>query len=379
MSYIKIELPYKLKHNIFALGAHSKAGFCFIKKGIAYVSNAGGDLSDAEDLKSFEKRSRALKRRLNIDPRIIACDLHPEYFSTKLAFELGEKNAGHVRQIQHHEAHIASSMAENKIKGDVIGVAFDGAGFGRDGAIWGGEFFVGGIGGFKRAGHLRYISMPGGEASVREPRHMALSYLYKVYGPGFRNLKIGFLNRLDENKTSLLLEIIDKGINSPLTSSAGRLFDAVSSIIGICDTAKYEGQAAIELEKAIVRDHTLQVVRNKYSFKCNAENGVVIADWTPVIKGVVKDLERKKDKREISLKFHNSVCDMIKDVCSILRKRYKLRRICLSGGVFQNRYLTAAIRPVLEKEGFTVYLHKDLPSHDGNIALGQAVMAGHRL
>ena len=179
MNYTILELPRRAKFQILALGAQSKSSFCFVKKNIAYVSKPGGDLGGLENLKIFEKDIKVLKRRLKIEPAIIACDLHPEYTSTKLAFELAERNS--VVQIQHHEAHLASCIADNNIKGKVIGIAFDGTGFGRDGNIWGGEFFIGGLKGFKRAAHLEYIPMPGGEAAVREPWRMALSYLYKVY------------------------------------------------------------------------------------------------------------------------------------------------------------------------------------------------------
>jgi len=277
----------------------------------------------------------------------------------------GTGHGWRVKQIQHHEAHIASCIADNKIKGRVIGVAFDGTGFGRDGNIWGGEFFTGGVKGFKRAAHLRYIPMPGGEASIKEPWRMAFSYLYAIYG---KRQPKGWV-------PEILGQMIDKKINTPLTSSMGRLFDGVSALIGVCDFAGFEGEAAIKLEKILwVTSHKPQAT-SKYKFKYIDENGVIIIDWAPVIKGIAKDLKNGTGKPEISLKSHNAVCEMVKDVCKSLRKKYKIRKVCVSGGVFQNKYLSGRLKPMLVKEGFNVYGHKKVPTHDGGIALGQAVLA----
>ncbi|MBU4342795.1 MAG: hypothetical protein KKG21_02175 [Candidatus Omnitrophica bacterium] len=367
MDYIKIGLVNRRKKSVLALGAQSKASLCFVKGDAAYLSESGGDLANLKDLKIFENRIKALK----IKPEIIACDLHPEYVSTKLAKKLIAHSSWLiVKEIQHHEAHIASNIVDNTIKGNVIGIAFDGTGFGRDGNVWGGEFFIGAIKGLKRAAHLKYVPMPGGEASIREPRRMAFSYLYTS------NLPIlPILTRLDKDRLGLLAQMIDRGINSPLTSSMGRLFDAVAAMVGIRSEVKYEGQAAMELEKAISHQPPAISCKKRYDFKYKNEDGIIVIDWKPVIKGIVSDLQNKKTKAEISLKFHNAVCHMIKDVCVILRKKYKIIKVCMSGGVFQNRYLRENTRPLLEERGFKVYLHKRLPAHDGNIALGQAAIA----
>ena len=347
-----------MKTRILALGAQSKGSFCLIKNGRPCLSNSFGDLSEAENFHRFEKEVKKIKPR----PKIIACDLHPDYSSTKLADYWVKGEGCRVKRIQHHEAHVASCIADNNIKGKVIGIAFDGTGFGRDENIWGGEFFIGTIKGLKRVAHLKYAPMPGGEAAIQEPWRMAFSYLNQ-------SDRVGRPTRSD---WGILKQMIDKGINSPLTSSMGRLFDAVASLVGICDTAKYEGQAAIELEKAIEGQGTRDKGQEKYTFRYKDN----IIDWTSVIKDIVRDLKVKKSKGEVSLKFHNAVCHMIKDVCVILRKKYKINKVCMSGGVFQNKYLTRNAPPLLEKEGFKVYLHKDLPAHDGNIAVGQAVLAG---
>ena len=365
MAYIKIGLINRRKKKIVALGAQSKSSLCFVKGDAAYFSSSGGDLADLKDLKIFENRIKALK----IKPEIIACDLHPEYASTKLADNWVKGEGLKVKSIQHHEAHVASCIVDNNIKGKVIGVAFDGTGFGKDGNIWGGEFFTGSLKKMKRVAHLKYIPMPGGEASIKRPWQMAFSYLYTSNLPT--------LTRLDKDRSGLLAQMIDKGINSPLTSSMGRLFDAVAAIIDIRSEVEYEGQAAIELEKAISRQPSAFSRKKRYNFKSKNEDGVIVIDWKPVIKGIVSDLQNKKTKAEISLKFHNAVCYMIKDVCVILRKKYKITKVCMSGGVFQNKYLAKHTKPLLEEQGFKVYLHKRLPAHDGNIALGQAaIVAG---
>ncbi|MDP2981601.1 MAG: hypothetical protein Q8N67_06045 [Candidatus Omnitrophota bacterium] len=390
MKYTKITLPYKIKSGVLAFGAQSKSAFCFAKGNIAYLSGSGGDLSAMESFKKFENQIKLLQKKFNIKPDIIACDLHPEYISTKLAHDWARGTPYHkgtgqverrVKKIQHHEAHVASCMADNDIRGRVIGVAFDGAGFGPDGNIWGGEFFIGGAKGFKRAAHLKYIAMPGAEASIKEPWRMAFSYLYDIYG---KDAASKILNRLDKKKMDMLEQAVDKKINSPLTSSVGRLFDGISSIIGICDFAGYEGEAAIRLEKIIfahlgARQCSALNAPGRYKFKYINEDGMIIIDWGPTIRGVAGDLKDSVKKPEISLKFHNAICDMIKDVCSILKKKYRIKKVCMSGGVFQNKYLSGRLKPMLVKEGFNVYGHKKVPTHDGGIALGQAILAHERL
>ncbi len=375
MDCTRISLPYKVRHRILALGAQTKSSFCLVKDDEAYLWRPGGDLNSLENLKLFEDKIKKAEKRFKIKPEVITCDLHPDYISTKLAYKWGEEQGLKVKSVQHHKAHIASCIVDNNIKGKVIGIAFDGTGFGPDGNIWGGEFFVGTLRDLRRAGHLRYIPMPGGEGCIREPWRMALSYLYDICKTRFSRLKIAFLSRIDKEKTRLLTQIIDKDINSPMTSSMGRLFDAVSAIAGICEVAGYEGQAAIELEKALDARCSMLNARKRYSFKYRDKGEVIIIDWSPLIKGLVKDSEGKKGKAEISLKFHNAVSYMIKEVCVLLRKRYGIEKVSISGGVFQNRYLTKVTPPLLEKEGFRVYLHKNLPAHDGNIALGQAAIA----
>lgn len=369
MDYLRIEPPFKAKKKVLAFGAQSKSSVCFSNNGSLYLSVGGGDLSRPEDLEKFETCIDNLNRKLN--PDIAACDFHPGYASSRLAEAWSRKRKKRLEAFQHHESHLASCIADNKLKENVIGVIFDGTGLGLDGNVWGGEFFVGNIMTFKRAAHLRYIPMPGGELSIREPWRMALSYLYDI--------DARFLNRWDLKKAKLIVQAIDKGINSPLTSSMGRLFDAVSSLCGICDAAEYEAQGAIELEKRAARRGVRHKRNDRYSFAYKDKDGVIEVDWSPLIRGVVKDLRSSKSRQGIPSAFHKAVCYMIKDVCAILSKKHGVNKVCMSGGVFQNRYLTANIVPILREEGLEVYLHKDIPVHDGNIALGQAVLAGNRV
>ena len=395
MTYTKIILPCRINSGILALGAQSKSSFCFARGNTAYLSESGGDLSDQENFKKFERDIMVLQKKLKIKPGIIACDLHPEYTSAKYAYDLVKGGGRRVEKVQHHEAHVASCIADNGIRGNVIGVAFDGTGFGSDGNIWGGEFFTGSIKGLKRAAHLKYIPMPGGEACIREPWRMAFSYLYSVYGKR-RLASLGELGTSSDIASSvassrpfqgkggaspamtdnkdILFQMIDKKINSPLTSSVGRLFDGVSSLIGLCDIAGYEGEAAVRLEKVISGEGWR--VKGEYKFKYTEEGEMIIIEWEPIINSIVKDLKKGIGKSEISLKFHNAMCNMIKEICILLRKKHKINKVCLSGGVFQNKYISRRIGPILAENGFKAYLHDRIPAHDGGIALGQAVLAG---
>lgn len=377
MNHTEIILPYRIRRSVLALGAQSKSAICFAKDNSAWVLNSGGGLSDLRNFKKFEKQIKLLQKKFKIRPDVIACDLHPEYAATKYAYSLAKSIGCRVKGIQHHEAHVASCAADNNIKGKIIGVAFDGTGFGKDGNMWGGEFFVGSVRGFERAAHLKYIPMPGGEACIKEPWRMAFSYLYGMHRGDLKLFRHFLQLRLGQavSRSDMLGQMIDKKINSPLVSSMGRLFDGVSALIGICSFARYEGEAAIRLEE-IMQGIERPIAKGKYSFKYKNENDVVLIDWEPVIGGVVKDLKNNVERPEISLKFHNAVCDMIKDTCKLLRKKYKINKACFSGGVFQNKYLSRNIKPTLEGEGFDIYMHKNIPTHDGGIALGQAVLAG---
>jgi len=263
-------------------------------------------------------------------------------------------------------------MIDNEIDGEVIGVSFDGTGYGTDGKIWGGEFIICDYVGFERVGHLEYTPLPGGEKAIIEPWRMAASVLYKIYNNDMFDLDINFIKELDRNKWVTIKKMIDKGINSPMTSSMGRLFDAVSALLGIRKEIYYEGQAAIELEMAA------GVEANEYQFDLlEVEDKTLILIET-IFRGIVSDLERGVVVESISSKFHNTIAKIILNMCLNIRKTSGLQRVALSGGVFQNSLLIENTYVLLDKNNFKVYTQHRVPTNDGGIALGQVVVANEQ-
>jgi hydrogenase maturation protein HypF len=307
----------------------------------------------------------------------VACDLHPGYFSTRFA-ENYTLSASHyplyairstLIKVQHHEAHIASAIVDNDIKGDVIGVAFDGTGYGSDGNIWGGEFFVGSLKGFKRTAHLEYIPMPGGEKAIKEPWRMAVSYLYRAFGNKLPMLA----NRWRREDLVILKAMVEKNINSPLTSSAGRFFDAAGSLILAKDVAVKEAELPVELERlSFGRDC------DGYSFNMQAHEGGFVIAVSDIIKGVVRDIAKRIGAPVMSSRFHNTIADIILKASLRLRRRSKIRKVVLSGGVFQNRYLTTRAAEALGSSGFKVYTHSEVSTNDSGIPIGQIAIASTR-
>ncbi len=373
----KLIEPVRLKKSypsILACGAEEKNTFCLTQGRYGFISQHIGDLKDLETLEFYENEIRHFKKLFRITPRAVACDLHPGYLSTGYAMRV---SGGKALAIQHHHAHIASCLAENGVTGKrVIGVALDGTGYGTDGKVWGGEFLLTTEKGFERAGHLRYVPLPGGDAAVREPWRMAVSYLYQSFGRDFLSLPIKFNKRIKGKKVSVLLTMIEKGINSPDTSSCGRLFDAVSSLIGICAVAAYKAQAAIELEMAAEKG--ARACRN-YPYRINEKNRVFVVDCVPVIKAIVRDIKKGVLKTTIAAKFHHTLAGIVCRICKELRLKKGTNKVALSGGVFQNRLLLEGVEKRLRMDGFTVYRHSKVPCNDGGISLGQAVIAGEKI
>jgi hydrogenase maturation protein HypF len=312
----------------------------------------------------------------------IACDLHPEYLSTKYAHERAASAQPALRlfPVQHHHAHIASCMADNCLPNQkVIGVAFDGSGYGPDGTIWGGEFLIADYLGFERVAHLACLPLAGGEAAIKEPWRMSAIYLHSIYGDDFINLNIEFVRRIERVKWAVLKSMLQKGINSPLTSSMGRLFDAVAALLGVRDYINYEGQAAIELEMLATEENEKDTYNDMQWFinQGNVQPAIIDQRW--IIKGVVDDLRSGMDAQRIAAKFHNTIAELIRDVCLWIRKTRQLKDVALSGGVFQNMILLTRVFHLLTREGFRVYLHQNVPPNDGGISLGQAVVAAAKM
>ncbi len=358
------ELP-----EILACGAELKNTFCLTKGRYAILSQHIGDLANYETLFFFEETLKNLKKLFRVEPKIVAYDLHPEYLSTKFALQQsGVKLVG----VQHHHAHIAACMAENHLREKVIGIAFDGTGYGTDGQIWGGEFLVADFGGFERRGHFRYLPLPGGDSAIREPYRMAVSYLYDTFGPEFRDLGIELLERISGKRIEIIVKMIERRINTVLTSSCGRLFDAVSSLIGVMDEINYEAQAAIELEMV-----ANSAVDELYPYEI-LNTDLLVIDCRTMIKGIIDDLRGKVGKGVISAKFHNALASMILDMCKKIGASVEINKVCLSGGCFQNIYLLDKTLNGLRRNGFEVFIHEKVPPNDGGISLGQAIIANEK-
>ncbi len=362
-----VDLGMPLKE-ILACGAELKNTLCLTKGSYAILSQHIGDLENYETLQFFEETLANLKKLFRVDPQAVAYDLHPRYMSTRYALGLPiERKIG----VQHHHAHVASCMAENHLRGKVVGVAFDGTGYGTDGQIWGGEFLVADFAQFERRAHFRYIPLPGGDAAVRQPWRVALSYVRDALGSLPSALSL--VRTIPEKQLAIVDSMLTRRINTIQTSSCGRLFDAVASLIGLRQEVNFEGQAAIELEMAAQSG-----LDDSYPFELEAADSIQI-DTRPLIAALVKDLEAGTSTGIISARFHNTVAAMIVEVCSRIRQSDSLSRVCLSGGTFQNMYLLKRAVSGLRSAAFEVFLHSLVPPNDGGISLGQAVIANEIL
>src|SRR5271166_5806377 len=356
--------------SVLAVGGELKNTICLTKGRHAFLSQHIGDLENAESYSFFEEAIEHLQRILEVTPLAIAYDLHPNYFSTRWA--LAHRKLPQIG-VQHHHAHIASCMAENHLEGRVIGFAFDGTGYGTDGRIWGGEVLLADYSGFERAAHLAYVPLPGGEAAIREPWRMAVSYLVRHFGCDFvRDLP--FTKDILAKHLNVLFRMMEQDINSPLTSSCGRLFDAVAALAGIRRQVNYEAQAAIELEMAI--DNSCD--ERAYSFDLIAEGEGWIIDTRKLFEGLLNDMACNVSIGDISRRFHNGLAEVLCEVARRIRNRWGLERVCLSGGTFQNEYLFERLCERLQKNGFQVFTHSEVPAGDGGLSLGQAVVAARR-
>jgi hydrogenase maturation protein HypF len=360
---------------VLAVGPELKNTFCLARGQQAFVSQHIGDLKNYEAYRAFEDGVRLLAELFRVEPEIIAYDLHPAYLSTRYAQQRADDEGLAAIGVQHHHAHVAACMAEHGLPLDarVIGVSFDGTGYGTDGAIWGGEFLLTGYADFERVANLAYVPLPGGDAAIERPYRAALSYL--------RHADIEWDESLppvaaaDAEERAVVARMLERGFNVPLTSSMGRLFDAVASLAGVVQEVSYEAQAAIWLE-ARASDGAAE---EPYPFTIRREGERWTLDPAPLIRAVVEDVRAGLPDTVIGARFHEGVARLVLDVCGILRDKSDLRGVMLSGGVFQNVTLLRRARELLEADGFTVYTHRAVPANDGGVALGQVAVAAARI
>jgi hydrogenase maturation protein HypF len=383
-----IRLSFEAKQ-VLGCGAEEKNTFCLTKDNYAFLSQHIGDMENMETLEHFNSTISVYKRLFHIEPEIIAHDLHPDYLATKYAQELGESGMKLI-PVQHHHAHIASCMADNGLESPVIGVAFDGTGMGADGNIWGGEFLVADYRNFRRVGHLEYMPLPGGAAAIKRPYRTAIGYILTLLGENALNHDLPVMKEADDIEIEIIKRQIERKINLPLTSSIGRLFDAISALLGIRGEIDYEGQAAVELEMAAlasygkepssviarsVSDEAISANNESYPYRIVEDEGVKIVRLKDLFSAVIEDLHQGISKERISAKFHNTVARMINEMCHLIADETGITQVDLSGGVFQNRLLLVKAVSLLESSGFQVFTHRQVPCNDGGISLGQAVIA----
>ncbi len=381
-----VPLPIRFKRaqdgcslpKILAVGAHLKNTVAISLGYQAFMSQHIGDLETQEAYNAFQKVIRDLKMLYEFEPEAVACDMHPDYLSTKYA-----KRAGlPLVEVQHHHAHVAACMAENELEGPVLGVCWDGTGFGTDGTVWGGEFLLADYSSFSRVCHFKTFRLPGGEKAIREPRRTALGVLYELFGEGvMQRHEVPLLGAFQKYELRILEQMIRKGINSPLTSSVGRIFDAVSSLIGLRQRVSFEGQAAMELEY-ITRDgiesyYPFEVIEKERELGLSIPQSPrsYVVDWSNTISAILEDIRKGISREEMATKFHNTLSEVLIHVANL----FDIEKVVLTGGVFQNRYLTERAWTRLKEKGFKPYIHQRVPPNDGGISLGQIAVATARI
>ena len=358
---------------LLATGAELKSAVCLADGNRAVLSQHIGDLQNRSTLDSFAHTVTHLSDILVIKPELVACDLHPDYLSSRFAEESGLP----LIRVQHHHAHLASCMAEHGLDGEAIGIIFDGTGYGPDGTIWGGEFLVGGYDSYRRAGHFRPVRLPGGDVAVREPWRMAMAYLYQALGEAAFTVDHAVARALPEKEMMLFAQMLRRGINSPLTSSCGRLFDAVAALLNLHLTVSYDGQGAIGLEGLAESAEEGNSKNYQYSI-LSREEAPLQLDFSPMFPEILADIAAGIKNDVIAHRFHSTVASATTDICLNIAASSGLERVILSGGVFQNRLLSEMVYTALSRKGLSVFTHRLVPPNDGGIALGQAAIAGRR-
>jgi hydrogenase maturation protein HypF len=368
---IPIMAPFEMPA-VLAVGPELKNTICLSRGRELFLSHHIGDLKNDATRRSFEHAMEHMAKLLEVCPEVVAHDMHPGYLSTRWAREQRELP---TVEVQHHHAHMAACMCEHGLSEPVMGVVLDGTGYGIDGNIWGGEWLVGDYGGFERAGRLEYFRLPGGDRAVEEPYRTALSLLVQTHGDLSELEGVPVVERRSEQERHVLSKMVQAGVSSPLTSSMGRLFDGVSALLGVRERCHYEAQAAIELEQLIepgTRAEPLQ-------WELHTEEQPLRVDVRPMVAELAGLVGKGRSKAaELSLRFHCTVVDMVRATCVEIARRTGLRKVVLSGGVWQNEWLLRGAYETLEQAGFAVHVHRVVPANDGGVALGQAAVAGWR-
>jgi hydrogenase maturation protein HypF len=359
-----VKLPFESKPTL-AVGGELKNTFCMTRDHYAFLSHHIGDMENAETYESFEQGIQHLSHIFRVKPEIIAYDLHPGYFSTHYAQRLATPRVG----VQHHHAHIVSCMVDNGLDNrKLIGLSFDGTGYGTDGAIWGGEVLLVSFADFERFAYLEYLPLPGGDSAIRAPWRIAAGYTHAL---GIDIDDLPFLQHADKQALSILRQQIDKQINSPFTSSMGRLFDTAACLIGLRNEVTYEAQAAIEME---VLAKPFVGVAQPYPYVIDEAKVIRIND---LLNAIVQDVRAKKSTEIIAARFHKTIANVALDICKLAREASGLNEVALSGGVWQNQVLLDLVRSALHHNDFVVYFHRQVPTNDGALSLGQAVIANY--
>jgi hydrogenase maturation protein HypF len=347
--------------HVVAVGAHQKNAIAVSVENTVFISQHIGNLETASAYGAFEQVLGDFGDLYELEAKTVACDEHPNYFSSQYAHKL---HGAEIVTVQHHYAHALACMAENQIEAPAVGISWDGSGYGPDGTVWGGEFLQITPDGYERFAHLRRFCLPGGEKAVKEPRRVGLSLLRETFGNELEDLgELATLQAFTYAERRLLEEMMVRRLHTPLTSSAGRLFDAVASIGGVRQVCRFEGQAAMELEFLTQNVET----EESYSFELTAEQQCLVFDWGPMVRGIVSDVKEEAPRGYIAAKFHNTLAEVMIAVATASGQN----KVVLSGGCFQNRYLTERAVKRLREEGFQPYWHQRVPPNDGGIALGQ--------
>ncbi|HIJ65967.1 MAG TPA: carbamoyltransferase HypF, partial [Candidatus Hydrogenedentes bacterium] len=369
-----VRLPFGTEGSeVLAVGPELKDTVCVTRNGYAFVSHHIGDLMNAAAYRAFRQAADHLCNILEVTPTCVACDMHPDYLSTRYAEERGVP----IARIQHHHAHAASVLAEHGRTDGVIGVSFDGLGWGEHHEVWGGEFLVCDLSDFERAGRIESMPLAGGDAATKRPERMAYAYLRAAFGDDAEALAKRLVPSLSDHTRAFLSDIMQQGVNCPLTSSVGRLFDAASALLGVCTVNTFEGQAAIELDgvaAAAADDEQCYHTRIETD-----SSGAFIAHTTDIIKGLVEDILNGTSTAACAARFHGSVARMAAETCVQIREKTGVSAAALSGGVFANALLTARLKKLLEAQAFEVLLNRMVPAGDGGVSLGQAAVAAWRL